>query len=284
MNIDTISIKGSGEWNEDALVMNEGLHIYGVLDGATSIHPYRGPNQETCGYLASACIKHYLEDLRAEEVDSTTLKQVVIQANKRLRDKMVEAGVNIADKVSLWTSALALIRVHDYSVDYAQVGDCMIAAVYEDKSVRVVSRDQVAHIDLESKRIWEEGIRNGITSREQLWEMVKPVIIKNKSRMNTIGGYSVLSGEPELADLVEYGTLNRINLKAMLMVTDGLFHPVERGSNDSGGLERLVQAVMEKSLSSYADWLISLEVEDSNCQKYPRFKVSDDKTAVWIQF
>jgi hypothetical protein len=156
--------------------------------------------------------------------------------------------------------------------------------LYADGAVRVVSRDHVAHIDLVTKRILEEGIRKGITDHEQLRELVKPVILKNKYRMNTTDGYSVISGEPELADFIEHGTLNRINLKAMLMVTDGLFHPVERGSSGSGGMEAVVRTVMEQSLSFYADWLITIETEDSECRQYPRFKVSDDKTAVWIQF
>ncbi|MDF2961389.1 MAG: hypothetical protein K0S39_3124, partial [Paenibacillus sp.] len=62
------------------------------------------------------------------------------------------------------------------------------------------------------------------------------------------------------------------------------FHPFERGSSGSGGLEAVVAAVVEDSLQQYANWLISVETEDSECRKYPRFKVSDDKTAIWIQF
>ncbi|MFE5323800.1 protein phosphatase 2C domain-containing protein [Paenibacillus sp. NPDC056579] len=284
MMIETISKQGTAQWNEDALVVNDRLRLFGVLDGATSLHPYRGAGGETGGYLASRTIKNYLESLREEDVADASLKHLVIQANVRLREDMKEAGIDLTDKASLWTSSLALIRVREHSIDYVQAGDCMIAAKYEDGTVRTISRDQVDHIDQQSKKIWQDGIQSGITSREQLWSMVKPVIMQNKSKMNTLEGYSVLSGEPEAAELLEYGTINRIRLRSLLLVTDGLFLPKEAGAEASDDCANLVAMVEKQTLASYTDWLTRLEQDDKECQKYPRFKISDDKTGIWIQF
>jgi serine/threonine protein phosphatase PrpC len=205
---------------------------------------------------------------------------------------MAEAGIDTACKEALWTSALALIRISDRYIDYAQVGDCMIMAQYEDGSIRVVSRDQVAHMDEISKHAREEGIRRGLTTRDQLWEFVKPKLLQNRTKMNTIEGYSVMSGEPEVADLIEYGRINRIRLKSLLLVTDGLFLPADQAadsSNSIGGrhadaFAELLSRVADTSLEAYAHELIDLELEDKECQRYPRFKVSDDKTGIWIQF
>ncbi|MCS7462075.1 protein phosphatase 2C domain-containing protein [Paenibacillus doosanensis] len=288
MNIETISLQGTAEWNEDALVVNERLQLYGVLDGATSLHPYRGPNNETGGRLASRLIADYLESLGESDLSGDSLKPPVVEANRLLRKKMAESGIDVADKQALWTSALAIIRIREGWIDYAQVGDCMIAAIYRDGSVRTVSRDQVAHIDQQSKRIWEDGIRRGITSRSELWELVKPTILQNKAKMNTSEGYSVLSGEPELEDWIEYGRINRIQLHGLLLVTDGLFLPAERGgareSASQDAIRELALRIADQTLAGYADWLIKLELEDKDCQRYPRFKVSDDKTGIWIRF
>jgi serine/threonine protein phosphatase PrpC len=284
MKLDMLSRQGTTEWNEDALITNERLQLFGVLDGATSLHPYRGPNNETGGYLASQIIKQYLESLQPEDIQDVNLKQLVIQANIRLREKMTEAGIDPSDKSALWTSALALIRITDHYVDYAQVGDCMIAAIYEGDTIRTVSRDQVAHIDQQSKAIWEEAIGRGVSKREELWELVKPVILQNKSKMNTIEGYSILSGEPELADFIEYGRINRIQLKSLLLVTDGLFLHTEIGDEPDDIIQRLTARIERDTLAVYADWLINLELDDADCQRYPRFKVSDDKTGITIRF
>lgn len=284
MMIETISKQGTAQWNEDALVINDRLRLFGVLDGATSLHPYRGAGGETGGYLASRTIKNYLESLREEDVADASLKHLVIQANVRLREDMKEAGIDLTDKASLWTSSLALIRVREHSIDYVQAGDCMIAAKYEDGTVRTISRDQVDHIDQQSKKIWQDGIQSGITSREQLWSMVKPVIMQNKSKMNTLEGYSVLSGEPAAAELLEYGTINRIRLRSLLLVTDGLFLPKEAEAEPADDFASLVAMVEKQTLASYTDWLTRLEQDDKECRKYPRFKISDDKTGIWIQF
>ncbi|WP_028553023.1 protein phosphatase 2C domain-containing protein [Paenibacillus sp. UNC451MF] len=287
MKIETISLQGTAEWNEDALVNHERLRMYGVLDGATSLHPYRGPNNETGGHLASRHIQSFLESLEEADMPEDSLKPLVVQANARLRSKMLEAGVDVTDKASLWTSGLALIRVHDTYIDFAQAGDCMIAAVYKDGAIRTLSRDQVAHVDLLSKRVWEQGIRQGITKRESLWELARPVIVGNKAKMNKPEGYSVLSGEPELADFIEYGRINRIQLKALLLVTDGLFPPAELATRENpayDAMRELTLQVAEQSLAEYADKLVRLEREDPDCLLYPRFKVSDDKTGIWIRF
>lgn len=294
MRIETLTLQGTTEWNEDALVINEALGLYGVLDGATSLQPYRGPNGETGGYLASRTLKQYFEDLTVGDTASDSLLPYVVEANRRLRRQMAEAGIDTNRKEALWTSALAVIRVRDRYIDYAQVGDCMIIAQYEDGTIRVLSRDQVAHMDKISKNAREEGIRQGFTTREQLWDIVKPILLNNRTQMNTIEGYSVMSGEPEVADFIEYGRINRIRLKSLLLVTDGLFLPSDGGAEGEGAppvggrhadaYAELLSRIAESSLETYARELIQLESEDKECQRYPRFKVSDDKTAIWIQF
>lgn len=284
MRIEAISIQGSTEWNEDSLIRNDRLQLFGVLDGATSLRPYRGANNETGGYLASNLIKEYIESLDAEELSRIDLRQAVIQANHHLRESMLKSGVDVTDKTALWTSALALVRIRELVIDYAQVGDCMIIAEYRNGRIRALSHDQVSHIDEESKRLWEEGINNGIEKREELWELVKPNILRNKARMNTLHGYSVMSGEPELERFIEHGTISRSQLKSLLIVTDGLFVPKERGGGPIDPVIELMERVAKSSLEQYANWLIDLEMADPECRLYPRFKISDDKTGIWIRF
>jgi len=295
MRVATLTIKGSNEWNEDALVLNEPLKLYGVLDGSTSLQPYRGANGETGGYLASQVMKQYFEQLTAEQIGDAadgSLLPIVLEANRLLRAAMQEAGIDTSRKEALWTSALALIRITDRCIDYAQVGDCMIMAQYADGGVRVITRDQVAHMDKNSKKIREQAVREGAVTREELWERMKPSLLHNRTLMNTSEGYSVMSGEPEVADFVEYGRIIRTRLKSLLLVTDGLFIPAESstdGSPQVGGrhadaFAELMVRIGQSSLSDYAEALVRLEQEDKECRRYPRFKVSDDKTAILIHF
>lgn len=280
--MERISIKGSNEWNEDELIVNDSLALYGVVDGSTSLIPYRGENGETGGKLASRLIRQYMESLGDDQRAVVRLNEAVLEANRRLREEMVSSGIDISDKRQLWTAALAAIRIHDRYIEYVQAGDCMLIAVYKDGTVRVVTHDSVAHIDRETKQLWQEGIQGGMTTREELREYVIPTIQRNRLKLNTLEGYSVVSGEPELEDLLEYGRISRIQLQGLLLITDGLFLPKEKGESASD-FHELTERIMREGLAAYADWLISLEEEDADGRKYPRFKKSDDKTGIWIQ-
>ncbi|ULO05588.1 protein phosphatase 2C domain-containing protein [Paenibacillus sp. 19GGS1-52] len=280
-DIDWISVQGTGEWNEDAVILNHDLKIYGVVDGATSLVPYRGTSKETGGRLASQLIKQYAEQLTSTEFNG--LDTLLKEANSRLGQEMERCGINLHSKDELWTAGAALIRITDTYIEFIQVGDCMIYAMYEDGSIRSLTRDHVAAIDLQSKRIWEEGIATGVLTKELLWEMVKPVIAANKQKMNTPEGYSIINGMAEAEPFFEYGRINLIKLHSLLLVTDGLFYPGEVGNTEEDLVNSLVRYVTEKSLEQYAEWLLQLERADTECIQYPRFKISDDKTGIYIR-
>lgn len=282
MKLEWISIQGSGEWNEDAVFTNEKQHLYGVIDGATSLVPFRGPGNETGGRLASQLLKAYFEDI--ENSGQTNLESLLAEANRRLGGEMKHSGIDLEAKDQLWTAGAAVVRITDTHVEYVQAGDCMIIALYDDGSSRAVTRDHVAHIDEESRVLWKQGIASGITSKETLWESVKPLILGNKQKMNTPGGYSVLNGLPEAEQFFEYGKINRIRLQRLLLVTDGLFYPEPlEGSDGTCAEEKLARQVSLEGIQKYADWLLELENEDADCIRYPRFKKSDDKSAIWIE-
>lgn len=47
--------------------------------------------------------------------------------------------------------------------------------------------------------------------------------------------------------------------------------------------EALFRQMKTSGLTDYAQWLVNLENSDPECIEYPRFKISDDKSAVWIE-
>lgn len=282
VSIQKLSIQGSNPWNEDSLLINEELAIYGVVDGATSLAPYRGPNGETGGLLASRLVSRHLETLSAEEAEEQ-LDKAVLEANRKLREQMEQSGIDVNDKRELWTAGIAAVRIKENYVEYVQAGDCMLIAFYEDGSIRIITHDQVGPMDGLTKKRWEEGLEQGLTSQTELRQYVTPQIQENRLKLNTLNGYTVISGEPELAELLEYGRINRIRLRSLLMVTDGLFLPNKKGEEEPG-LHELAERIGSEGLAAYATWLLQLEEEDAECQQYPRFKKSDDKTAVWVEF
>lgn len=281
MNLKSISVKGSAEWNEDAIILNDENRIYGVIDGATSIVSFRGENNETGGRLASQVLKEYFEKLPASE--NRSLEDLMKEANEILEKKMKSYNIQMTDE-ELWTAAIVLIRINEKQIEFLQSGDCMLYFIYEDETIRTVTRDHVNHIGQKSAQLLKQGLSEGLTSKKDLWEKVKPQIAKNKRKMNTLKGYSVINGKPEVNLFLESGKLNRIQLSEVLLITDGLFYPKKEVDQNINFDHKMVNHVHTKGLKSYIDWLLELENDDHDCSIYPRLKKSDDKSGVWIRF
>jgi serine/threonine protein phosphatase PrpC len=285
MKWEQLTIQGSSDWNEDSWFAREDVRVFAVMDGATSVTPFRGPNGETGGYLAAQTVRKTLESLSADEWNKLSLKDAVLKANEAVRAAMLASGVNVEDKAQLWVSEIAIVRITPTQVHYAQTGDCMILARYKDGTQRIVTYDQLSHIDTQTMQRWKACVDSGMTKREDIRREVEPFIRSNKVKMNTLEGYSAINGEPQLADFMEYGTINRIQLTDLLLLTDGLF-PLTEPDAPANRLDdgKLWSGILNYGLQGYAERLIAQEQTDPDCQKYMRFKTSDDKTAIWLRF
>lgn len=67
----------------------------------------------------------------------------------------------------------------------------------------------------------------------------------------------------------------------LLLMTDGFAALVDSyGAYDAASL---MEAVWAHGLAALAAELRGIEQADSACTRYPRFKVSDDATALWLR-
>jgi hypothetical protein len=114
-------------------------------------------------------------------------------------------------------------------------------------------------------------------------EHCRDILVLNRYLANAAGGYGVLNGELACGDFLEYGRLNKNQVRALVLLTDGLFMPRLYGETEPKW-EETVLPIVHKGLQRYADELIALESADPECLRYVRFKKSDDKTGVVLYF
>ncbi|WP_289140781.1 PP2C family serine/threonine-protein phosphatase [uncultured Brevibacillus sp.] len=275
MKVECISIKGSGKSNEDAYVISQAKHVFAVVDGVSALVPYENEAGQTGGAIAAELVKRQLEAL-SEEV---ALHDSLNMANDALRDCMGKSQIDVTQKEALWGAACAVVRVGEAHIEYAQTGDCMIFVVYADDTVRPLTHLQVNHLESKAFAKWEEGIAQGVGTRAELLERCRDVLIQNRYQANTPGGYGVLNGDASARDFIEYGRVNRIAVKALVLLTDGLFMPRPYGGGEPNW-EQTVLPIVHKGLQRYTDDLLALENSDPECTSYVRFKKSDDKTGI----
>ena len=275
-----ITKKGVGVLNEDAIIMHPKANLYGALDGVSSLVPYLNSKKETGGFIAANLVKNYFESV----TDPGSLKDHMIEVNDLLREQMVLANIDLEKKEELWGAALAIIRIQDDGVEFIQTGDCMILAVYDNEEVRPLTWRQVSHLEAPAFAKWQEGITKGLKSQKELHETVIDSIRKNRYRANTDGGYGVLNGEKDAVRFFEYGKINLTYLKHIILLTDGMFLPTNIVPEQSSYWSFVAQRILNKGIQLYTQELIELEECDPECIQHIRFKKSDDKTAMVINF
>jgi hypothetical protein len=275
-----ITKKGVGVLNEDAIIMHPKANLYGALDGVSSLVPYLNSKKETGGFIAANLVKNYFESV----TDLGSLKDHMIEVNDLLREQMVLANIDLEKKEELWGAALAIVRIQDDGVEFIQTGDCMILAVYANEEVRPLTWRQVSHLEAPAFAKWQEGITKGLKSQKELHETVIDTIRKNRYRANTDDGYGVLNGEKDAVRFFEYGKINLTYLKHIILLTDGMFLPTSIVPEQSSYWSFVAQIILNKGIKLYTQELIELEDRDPECIQHIRFKKSDDKTAMVINF
>ncbi|AIQ54419.1 protein phosphatase 2C domain-containing protein [Paenibacillus sp. FSL R7-0331] len=270
--VEKYTLQGDGEWNEDVLVVNEPAAIYGVVDGATSLSPYRNPEGFTGGYLAARLAADCFG-----EPGGLSLDNRAVRSNERLRQAMVSEGVDVLDASALWSAAYAVVAVREYSIDYVQSGDCMLLCRYKDGTVRALTHTQVAHIDQKTLDRMAELRESGVEEPAELRRLLMPLLRDNRSKANTLEGYGVMNGSADFSLFLEKGTFNRANVESLYLLTDGIYSGAESWTS-------LFTAIDAQGLKGYADELYAAEQEDARLQATLRLKVSDDKTGLVLRF
>ncbi|MBW4084747.1 protein phosphatase 2C domain-containing protein [Paenibacillus sp. S150] len=266
--MDACSIQGDGEWNEDALAVNEAASVYGVVDGATSLSAYRNVEGKTGGYIAAQlAAAHFIA------MEGRALEQTAVQANLALQEAMAAEGVDLTDASGRWSAALVIVQIHEFSIDYVQAGDCMLLGKYRDGTLRALTHSQLAHVDKRTVERMQELRAEGVENPAELRRRLMPLLQDNRKRANTLEGYGVLNGDPRFPQFLERGTFNRANLESLYMFTDGLYTGAERWEDVINGLDT-------HGAEGYARELYRKEQADRLLLEVPRLKVSDDKSCV----
>ncbi|QRG68524.1 protein phosphatase 2C domain-containing protein [Brevibacillus choshinensis] len=279
MKMECISVAGSGKMNEDAYATNQAEHLFAVVDGVSSLVPYENAAGQTGGAIAAQLVKQYVEEANGAQ----SLTELLADANLKLRECMKEEQIDLTKKDALWGAACALVRVSESHIEYAQTGDCMVFAVYADDTVRPLTYPQVSHLEQAAFAKWESGIQDGMRQRVELIEHCRDILVSNRYLANVAGGYGVINGEPACSEFLESGRINRIHLRALVLLTDGLFTPRPYGGPEPKW-EDTVLPIIHKGLQRYTDELLLLENGDPECLHYVRFKKSDDKTGMVLYF
>ncbi len=264
VKIEHILEKGSGPINEDRLIIDN--NIFGVFDGATSLEDSsRLP--ETGGSLAATIAgntfakNHYPLSRLGESANAAILKQ------------MKAAGLS-ADRPELaWSTSAAVVRLLDQNLEWFKAGDAQIMLLYEDGRHEILA-DRPDH-DYETLLMFKQAQNNTLSN-----PVLKKQVLKVRSGMNK--RYGVLNGDPRAMAFAAGGMVDLAGVKSILLFTDGLTLPCPDPC-PKREFAPLAEAYRKLGLSGLHQKIRTMEKQDPDRRRFPRFKCHDDVAAIALQ-
>lgn len=276
--IEAISLAGDrGKQNDDA--WGKAHDSAWVIDGATDLHD---------------------EPLSREASDAAWLAQAVSQAlstyaypggASEMRQR--RTSKSIADLIASWwsdeiangrgverwmlpTASLLLAGDNDGALQGLDLGDCRCFVLDSRGQCETLG----GHDSGDEMRAAADAIRR--SGGAPLRDAVTLESLRAKrAAHNTPDGYWVFGVQPECIEHMRSWTATPARPAHILICTDGFSALVDRyHAYDAAGL---VQAALDKGLQELGRELRAIEAADAGAVKHPRFKPSDDATAVLLR-
>ena len=273
-----IICKNGREWNEDYAYVCDDFGF--VIDGASNITGEHYSKFETDAKWYAQEFGKYLE--KALKDYDKTLLEIMKEGVKTVTQKYIKltCGAKVIDMPSACVSAFRLNK-SKASLDYFVLGDSGIAFYKNGKVVDITDSilPKLDNFDIETMiRLAKEKNISVLAARK----LVDNQILKKRLTKNQPNGYWIMCDDVNACDHAFMGEVKFSNVDDVLLYTDGFsqiwntifIHKLEdvfKLLNSGKTLEMLYQELHKE------------QENDPVCNKFPRFKKSDDTSAVFMK-
>ena len=274
--LDQLSLPGDpAKPNEDFLAHAENAAL--VVDGATPLGDGLMPGASDAAWIAQFGARRLMAHLKEEK-----------GARKALRDALADAEKSFAalrrhPPEEMWQTPCASMMLavpDDGSVEFLWFGDCAALVKQGDAAVTVVGEtfDKRA---TEAERARSIAKEKGLSPAAGL---SRPEFIgtlrATRNRINS-GSYWLFSPDARAAAHVSRRVIKVAPGSVLLLATDGFL--ALASDYDAYSADSLVAAAQSKGLVAMGEELRAIEAGDVGGDKFPRFKKSDDATALLLR-
>lgn len=271
--LDALSLAGDrAKQNDDAYGVS-GARAW-VIDGATDLYaPAQAPAATDAAWLA-----HSLNALLHAGGDDASLRAQLSDAAGRLRDQFAAFASLDQPGWRLPAASVVLAAETPLGLDVVELGDSRLFALGADGAVSTLGGAPKA-ADNETEMV--RALVAAPTEKPLEQEAVLEALRQSHAPRNKPGGWWAFGVDPACADHARFHQLTIARPGYVLLMTDGFAALADRyGLYDPAGL---IKAAREIGLSRLAEELRAFETADATGASHPRFKKSDDATAVLVR-
>lgn len=271
--------QGSGAVNEDGfgfIGTAEDVSAAWVFDGVTGINAknYLGTGSDAQWLVARA--HERLLDLGPQSLPMSLILEKLVTG---LMADWNEASADIGLPQDYDPPAACLILVKRYDQDWQalRLGDSCLLARTHDGGDRIIAASPDNAFDQWLTREAQKRREAGVLDIKALLAEFAPELKAGRARRNRPDGYAILECSRDALAMPEFFPLGRP--AEILLCTDGYYRAVDTyGLEDDRGL----LAASAVSVGQVLSGIRAIEAADPHCTIHPRFKPSDDATAVML--
>ncbi len=266
--------KGTGV-NEDIGFINK--NSAWVLDGATGVtkkHIFKEYDSDAQWFT-----HRWNEFLKNNIERNEDLRTILKEGVNLIKDEFfIRKGSTKMDNIDYPSSTLALVRWNNSFLEYFILADNIISIeangivdTFKDKSLDKF--DKITHSKMHEYILKNDG------DLDSAREHVSDILISNRKMKNKIDGYSVLEFDDFAIDNGVYGKIYGSDFN-VLLATDGFTALSEKYNHCK--IDDLIELADEKGLNTMNSRLREIECRDPKGRKFPRIKVHDDSSAIYL--
>src|SRR4051812_17487 len=274
--LDSLSLPGdAAKPNEDGF--GHAAQAALVLDGATPLGDGVMPGPSDAAWIAQFGARRVLAHLREGEGARKALRGALGDAQKSFE------GLRRHPPEEMWQTPCAsmmLAVAGDSAVEFLSFGDCAALVQPEGEPVTVVGENFDKRA-AEARRAQQIGKEKNLSPASSL---NRPEFITTlraaRNRINS-GSSWLFSPDIKVASHAARRLVKVAPGTRLLLASDGFLAL----ASDYGayGADSLMQAATEKGLKALGEELRAIEAGDAGGDKFPRFKKSDDATALLLR-
>jgi len=274
--LDSLSLPGdAAKPNEDAFGHDSAAAV--VLDGATPLGDGLMPGPSDAAWIAQFGARRLLAHLRDGEGARKAVRGALADAQKSFE------ALRRHPPEEVWQMPCASMMfavAGEGGVEFLSFGDCAALVQPEGGAVMVVGEtfDKRAAEAKRAQAIAKEknlSPASGLSRPEFLG-----ALRATRNRVNS-GSYWLFSPDAKAASHASRRIVKTAPGTRLLLASDGFLAL----ASDYGayGADSLMQAAVEKGLEALGEELRTIEAGDAVGDKFPRFKKSDDATALLLR-
>jgi serine/threonine protein phosphatase PrpC len=275
--IDSISLPGNpAKANEDSFGAEERAAV--VMDGATGLGDNLMPGKSDAAWLATFGTRRLMAYVR----DGASSQEAVTSA---LFDAQTSfEALRKRPPSETWETPFAsmmLVAEAPQGIEALWFGDCAALVKRLGAPVEIVG-DALEKRGNEAQRVARLAQKHGLSpaagiNRPQYLEALR----KARNHVNTVEGSWAFGPDVRAADHVNSKKLDVPNGTLILLCSDGFLALVS--DYKAYDAETLIAACQTKGLAKLGEELRTIEAKDADGVTFPRFKTSDDATALFIR-